>query len=597
MRNWKISNQLNILMMKTKLLTLLSLLTLQGSVWCQFQTNVSVGGMIYHDVCVEPLSYNNPPTTDYLVAGNLFDPALQIERAFIKKVDENGTVIWNNTYQEASSPHLRILDIVSYVDLIFATGYIDIAGTRKVFMAQFDALNGNFIQSNYYDILGPNVNSTGLNITFSDSDANGDTTPDPGFVIAGYWSQCYNVDINCPLNIGFVLRTDFALNVLWTVETDAPNNVNTLDYDFVNSITETNDGFFLTGSATWEDVPSNNAQQVVLAHKLDFQGTMLWDRSYVLGNANDVSVDAHYDVVTDKIYMLANYSSSHYFGITVFDNNGTYDSSRSWYADDQNNLNMYGFTLMSSFNSPNNLVISGYDRDENWNIGSNSFYGESNVFVYEFDKNTGNPVGPNYQYLVPNVEIGTEDYNLWDAQLPTMYYPDMSFLKTDNNNNNHYYLAGYRVIDPAISDVSLELFKVDPLKRNTCDSKVIAPNHIPLVKQDTPVTSAHISTTATTINITGTALPYIEDFCTRQLAVEENNFEKIQMYPNPSREKVFFSGKETLEFNITDASGKTVAKGSLNNQRQIDVSNLATGLYFVEIFNDQNKRSFKLIKE
>ncbi|MDP2688266.1 MAG: T9SS type A sorting domain-containing protein [Aequorivita sp.] len=583
--------------MKTKLFTLFFLLSLSGPAWCQFQTNISVSGMVYHDVCIEPLSFNVPQTTDYLVAGNLFDPALQSERMFIKKVDENGSVIWNKTYHETTSPHLRVLDIVSHLDLIFATGYIDIAGVRKVFLAQFDALNGNFLQSKYYDILGPNVNSTGLHISFSNSDANGDSTPDPGFIIAGYWSQCYNVDVNCPLNIGFVLRTDFALNVLWTVETDAPNNVNSLDYDFVNSITETNDGFFLTGSATWANVSNNTAQQVVLAHKLDFQGNMLWDRSYVFGNGSDVSADAYYDAATNKIYMLSNYSFSHYFAITVFDNNGTYDSVRSWYANDPNNLNMYGFTLMPSFNSPNNLVISGYDRDENWNIGSNSFYGESNVFMYEFDKNTGTPVGLNYQYLVPNVEPGSEDFNLWDFQMPIMYYPDMSFPKTDNSVNNHYYLAGYRVIDPAIVDVSLELFKVDPAKRNTCDSRLIAPNHTPLTKQNTPVTSGHVATTSIAITISATALPYVEDFCTRQLAIEENNIEKIQMYPNPAGEMVFFSGKELFNFNITEASGKIIAKGSLNNLRQIDISNLAVGLYFIEIFNSQNKRSFKLIKE
>jgi hypothetical protein len=583
--------------MKTKLHLLLFLAIISGSAWGQFQRNVAVGGMHYHDVCIEPLSYNNPPVTDFIVAGNLFDPTLQMERAFIKKVDDIGNVIWNNTYQDATSQHLRILDIVNYVDLTFATGYIDIAGERKVFLAEFSAVNGSFIQAQYYNIVGSNTNSTGVHISFTDSDANGDGSFDPGFIITGYWGQCYNVDINCPLNIGFVLRTDFALNVLWTVETDAINSVNTLDYDFVNNVTETSDGLFITGSGTWQDVPNNNAQQAVLAQKLDFQGNMMWDNSYVAGNSNDVSVDAYYDVATDKIYMLSNYSFSHYFGITVFDNNGTYDSARSWRADDPNNLNMYGFTLMPSFNNPNNLIISGYDRDENWNVGSNNFYGESNVFVYEFDKNTGGPVLPNYQYLVPNVEPGTEDYNFWDFQMPIMYYPDMSFLKTDNNNNDHYYFAGYRIADPTVGEVNVELFKVDPTKRNTCDSKLIDPNQLPLVKQNAPVMSGHVSTTGNAFNISVTAMPYTEDFCTRQLAVEENTLEKIQMYPNPSHEKVFFSGEELFDFNIADVSGKIVVKGSLNDQRQIEVSNLAAGLYFIEIFNDQNKRSFKLIKE
>lgn len=585
--------------MKTNVLLRSLLLMIPTLVWCQFQTNVSVSTMVYHDVCIEPLSFGSPPTTDYIVAGNLFDTALQSERAFLKKVDENGTVIWNNVYQEATSPHFRILDVVSHLDLIFATGYIDIGGVRKVFLAQFDALSGNFLQANFYDIVGQGFNTTGLHISYTNSDANGDSVADPGFVIAGYFSDCYNLDINCNFNnFGFVLRTDFGLNVLWAVETDAPNTINTLDYDFVNGITETNDGFFLTGSATWADVPNSNVQQVVLAHKLDFQGNMMWDQSYVFGNSNDVSVDAHYDPATGKIYMLTNYSFTHYFGITVFDDNGGfYDASRSWYAENWGNLNKYGFAIMPSFTSAHNLVIAGYDRDESWNVGTNSYYGESNVLLYEFDKNTGNPVGTNYQFLVPNIEPAANDFNLWDFQMPTIYYPDMAFPKTDNSNNQHYYLAGYRANDPSTPDVSLELFKVDPAKRNTCDSRVINPNHQALNIQLTPVTSAGVPHAAFPINLTVTPMPYEEVFCVRELSVGDQTIEKIKMYPNPATEQISFSGNGPLNVTITDTSGKTVCSEKLNNIRKMDISKLAVGLYFIEIANGKERTTFKLIKE
>lgn len=584
--------------MKTKLHLLLLLMILPASLWCQFQTNVSVSTMVYHDVCIEPLSFNSPPTTDYIVAGNLFDTALQSERAFLKKVDANGTVVWNNVYQEATSPHFRILDVVSHLDLIFATGYIDIGGKRKVFLAKFEALSGNFLQANYYDVVGPTFNATGLHISFSNSDANGDSVADPGFVIAGYFSDCYNLDTNCIYNnIGFVLRTDFNLNIIWAVETDAPNTVNSLDYDFVNGITETSDGFFLTGSATWANVTNNTAYQVVLAHKLDFQGNMLWDQSYVFGNANDVSVDAYYDSATNKIYMLTNYSFTHYFGVTVFDNNGTFDASRSWYAENWNDLNKYGFTLMPSFTSTNNLVIAGYDRDESWNIGANSYYGESNVFMYEFDKNTGNPVGTNYQFLVPNVEPSTDDFNLWDFQMPVIYYPDLAFPKTDNSNNQHYYLAGYRANDPTVPDVSLELFKVDAAKRNTCDGKPINPAHQALNMMPTPVTSAGVPHGTFAINLTVTPMPYAEDFCVRELSVGDQTIEKIKMYPNPATEQISFTGNGPLNVTITDTSGKTVCSEKLNKMRQMDISKLAIGLYFIEITNGKDRTTFKLIKE
>jgi len=52
--------------MKRKLLIALFLLTFAVSGWCQFQTNVSAATMVYHDVCIEPLSFNSPQTTDYM---------------------------------------------------------------------------------------------------------------------------------------------------------------------------------------------------------------------------------------------------------------------------------------------------------------------------------------------------------------------------------------------------------------------------------------------------------------------------------------------------------------------------------------------------
>lgn len=501
--------------MKTTLNTLLLFLIVSGSAWGQFQSTVAVSGKHYHDVCIEPLFYNNLQS-DFIVAGNLFDSALTSELAFIKRVDENGVVIWNNTYQDTTSSHFRILDVVNNDGFIFATGYLDVGGQRKVFLAQFDDVNGNFTQAKYYDIYdpaAPSFNSSGVHISFTDSDADGDGANDPGFVIAGYFSQCYNIDVSCSFNKGFVLRTDLSLNVLWTVKTESVTNPGNGDYDFANNVTETSNGFVITGSGNWENPFNGIAQQCVLAHKLDFMGNLVWDNSYVFGNSRDVSVDAYYDYSSDKIYMLSNYYFTHSFGITVFDNNGTYDAARSWYSQDPDYDDTYGFTLMPSFNDSSNLIISGYDKNESWTDGTNTYYGESNVFVSEFEKNTGNPVIKNYIYTVENVEPGSEDYNFWDSQIPLMYYPDMSFLKTDINNNNNYYFAGYRIADPSTGDVNLELFKVGSNKENTCTNLSFGPTPFPLVKQNTTITSEHTDADSYAFNVSSTPMPYTEQFC------------------------------------------------------------------------------------
>lgn len=79
-----------------------------------------------------------------------------------------------------------------------------------------------------------------------------------------------------------------------------------------------------------------------------------------------------------------------------------------------------------------------------------------------------------------------------------------------------------------------------------------------------------------------------------------NDFEKdrIAFYPNPAHD--FFSIRSSDEIKsilIFDATGKKVV--GFNNQKEmIDISNLKTGIYFIEILNSENKTvTEKLIKK
>ena len=60
---------------------------------------------------------------------------------------------------------------------------------------------------------------------------------------------------------------------------------------------------------------------------------MIWNRSHVFGNSQDVSVDAYFDTASQQIYMLSNYSVTHLFGVTVLDNvTGAISFPQSWYV-------------------------------------------------------------------------------------------------------------------------------------------------------------------------------------------------------------------------------------------------------------------------
>lgn len=579
-----------------------SLLFVIGFLWTMnsfsqpnFQKNIGVASKHYHDLNIEPI---NDSSNDYIVAGNLFDAPMQIEELTLKRVDQNGNIVWIKKYTHNTFQHARIFDIENYLDLLFITGSIDVNGTKRAFIARIDATTGNLLQANYYDILSPNLNSRGLHISYTESDFDGDGQPDPGFIVGGFFSDCYILDTNCiNNNFGFVMRTDFNLSEIWTIELDVLNTIDNQEYDFVNNITETSNGFFITGSAT--GITTNNiVLQEVLAHKIDFLGNFLWDKSYIFGNSRDVSVDAFFDVSSQEIYMLSNYSVSHYFGVTVLNNTtGAIDFSRSWYSS-ANDLNRYGFTIMESANSINNLIITGYDRDENWvDINNNSLYGESNLFVHEYDKATGNQIGQSYQYLVPHVEPVGDEFNFWIGQMPLIYYPDISTQFGAPGTTPDYFHVGYRT-DPPGTFTESELFRTTPNKRNVCENLDLILNPNPITIQFSPVTSAIIPNSETVLNLNDVVLSYTEEFCDPILSLGDNNLDKMFIYPNPVTDILYLSKENLNAYTIYDLLGRTAMKGTLTTNKSIQVSSLKKGIYFIEVLDKDNTiQIIKFIKE
>jgi len=580
--------------MKTKLLFQISVLLVALNVYSQssFQENISEGTKNYHDLNMEPL---HDGTGDFIVAANQFDNTMSNEEITLHRVKEDGSVVWVMKYSNTPLDKARVFDIVVMDGNVYMTGSIDVGGMKQTFISEVDATTGSVLAFNNYAIISPNFNSRGLKIIKTNSDADGDSIADPGFVVGGFFSDCYNLDTSCNFNnLGYVLRTDISLNELWTIEIDANNPINNLDYDFANGITETADGFFITGSAT--GITTNFVRQAVLAHKVDFGGAFQWDRSYIFGNSQDVSVDAYYDAATDEIFMLSNYSSSHHFGVTVFANSsGAIDAVKSWYAA-SNQLDKYGFKIMESFTSSNNLIISGYDRDENWvDANSNSQFSNSSMFVYEFEKANGNQVGLSYQFLVPHTEPIGDEFNFWNGQLPLIYYPDISFPDVDAAGNASYYHLGYRT-DGGIT--SMEVFKTDSNLRNECENLILNINHSPISITQVPVSSAGVPIIMTPASIGMNGFNYTVLPCSTFLSVGDNELDSGFVYPNPVSDYLTFSLKSIQSYTIIDALGRSVRTESLNSNAQIYVGDLSKGLYFIEAVDDnKNSQIYRIIKE
>lgn len=71
------------------------------------------------------------------------------------------------------------------------------------------------------------------------------------------------------------------------------------------------------------------------------------------------------------------------------------------------------------------------------------------------------------------------------------------------------------------------------------------------------------------------------------------------MYPNPTKDVIHLSSKENMiAATITDLSGKTVYETGLRGvDGQVNLSNLAQGMYLLRVASNQDVRTMQIIKE
>lgn len=71
--------------------------------------------------------------------------------------------------------------------------------------------------------------------------------------------------------------------------------------------------------------------------------------------------------------------------------------------------------------------------------------------------------------------------------------------------------------------------------------------------------------------------------------------DKFEMYPNPCTGLIHFNTKEQFNFKIFDSNGRLVSVGKLKNN-QIDLKDLADGVYFFTFYNSKITLFKKIIK-
>ncbi len=81
------------------------------------------------------------------------------------------------------------------------------------------------------------------------------------------------------------------------------------------------------------------------------------------------------------------------------------------------------------------------------------------------------------------------------------------------------------------------------------------------------------------------------------LGITSNTFDKVLIYPNPTKNQLYFKGLNNMNSVVTvfDVLGNRVISASLNFEKSLDVSQLKSGSYFLKF--DNNNSIFKFIKQ
>ena len=74
--------------------------------------------------------------------------------------------------------------------------------------------------------------------------------------------------------------------------------------------------------------------------------------------------------------------------------------------------------------------------------------------------------------------------------------------------------------------------------------------------------------------------------------------ENVVVYPNPTESSILFKSKENLsnqKVTIYNTSGQLVAEKTIQSDNSVDLSNLSSGIYVIQL-SAEPKKSFKIIK-
>jgi len=448
------------------------------------------------------------------------------------KIDQSGNFIWGKTYLG------KDISVGKTIAKNSNGGYL-IAGYTDDYTGNND------------DIYLVNIDSTGTLLWSETIGGSKDdqvnscvATSDGNFAIAGYTASYGTTNQKA-----FLMKVSNTGNVLWNKIYSPGNNY----YTTINSMQQTNDGGFVMTGYTAPCAVSCYPSMVII--KTDSSGNIQWSvedflSGFDLGNFIKQTIDGGYIVtgVTDH-----SVSSAQDLSLLKTDSVGVEIWSKAF------GVGAQGFWIDEASNG--DLIIAGqkdFDillmrTDVNGNLEWSKEYGDTNA-CYAFTVNQ------------------TADNGYAVAGMLDLSYFDFLLLKTDVNGN-----GGCFESIPGLVEINVPIGLPD-LTFNTSSGGI-----------------------ATNINTTTGSVGSQTFYC---ISTATNETDKaatgISIYPNPSSGIInIFSGLSLTNgiIRIYNSVGENTFKENLLNTElnQINLNNFNSGIYFVEVYDEKNYFSKRII--
>jgi len=422
-------------------------------------------------------------------------------------------------------------------------------------------------------------------------------TKDGGYIaLAGYNTSTNSANPNF---LPFIVKTDVNGNIQWSkIGYSNPIYGNLF-------IRQTFDKGYAIVCNTFLQGGSN-----IQFIKIDSSGNMIWNKLYMSGiTINPIISTSFIQTIDGGYFMTA--------GISLQYGGAFYTSF--FKMDDQGNVEWSKIFTASDGNTGGGHAIQTKDRGY---ILSDA---EAAGTLAKLDS-VGNIVWERILYELPNLSVTTNDvYNYNNNGL--VYTNDGGFAIFGNNNfliktdslgvlqwakkykKTYGFYCGVQIIDNegsaggfaalgGLSYPNMFMIKTDQYGNSVCDSNITVIDSLITPATTTSfsmtVTSAgtmisNITTVASSINIADSVL------CIGTVGITEikNTNEEISVYPNPAHSIVYVSSNEQLvDIKVFDVLGSEILQ---TKQKEIDISSLPNGVYFIHIETSAGIKTKKVI--